>query len=315
MTTRIYTLYPTISKPDDKYGRRHKRALAAWGKILIASGGILNLEKCFYYLIEYVWNKNGPWAYTEMNPTDTLNVPQLSEHSILIEHISVDVSKLTLGVWTNPLRDYSKHLMVIHNNIEVWTNRLTARKVPAIWTWVRYFNQLCPRVKYGLGFNASLVADLLVQDSKGQPLWKVYRKMLPYLGLNRNLKAGWRHLHPTFRGIGLLCLLTEVAIGKINLFLKHYNTPSTLGSKLTVSFQALQLELGKKIFPLITPFQPLGLLKTPCWMQSFCHCLDHYCFELEINYPTLQQPRDNDVLLSSAFGTCTSDEVTLHSLQ
>ena len=60
-----------------------------WGELLIASGGILNPEKCFYYLIAYVWNKNGSWAYAEMNPTDTLCVPQSSGHSILIEKILV----------------------------------------------------------------------------------------------------------------------------------------------------------------------------------------------------------------------------------
>ena len=88
-----------------------------------------------------------------------------------------------------------------------------------------------------------------------------------------------------------------------------------MGSKLTVSLQALQLEVGTNVCPLLTPFQPLGPLRTPCCMRSFWQCLDHYRFELEINYPTLQQPQENDVLLSSAFVTCTSDEVTLRSLQ
>ena len=72
--------------------------MTAWGNLLIASGGLLKPEKCFYYLIAYVWNKNGSWAYAEMNPTDTLCVPQSSGHSILIEKIPVNVSKLTLGV-------------------------------------------------------------------------------------------------------------------------------------------------------------------------------------------------------------------------
>ena len=115
--------------------------------------------------------------------------------------------------------------MVIQDKVEVWTNRFTSGKIPANWAWVRYFYQLCPRVKYGIGCNASLVADLLGQESKGKPLSKVYRKMLPYIGVNRNIKAGWRHLHPTFRGIGLRCLLTKVAIGRIDLFVQHYNTP------------------------------------------------------------------------------------------
>ena len=149
---------------------------------------------------------------------DTLLVPQSSGHGIPIEQIPVDVYKLTLGVWTNPSGDCSIQLMVIHNKIEVWTTRLTAGKIPANWAWVSYFYQLCPQVKYGLGYNASLVTDLLGQEIKGQPLRKFYRKMLPYLRVNRNIKFGWRHLQPTFVGIGLRCLMTEVVIGRIKLF-------------------------------------------------------------------------------------------------
>ena len=137
--------------------------------------------------------------------------------------------------------------MAIHDKIEVWTNRLTSGKLPTNWAWFRYFYQLCPRVKYGLSCNALLVADLLGQESKGQPLRKVYIKILPYLGVNRNTKAGWRQLHPTFGGIGIRCLLKEVAIGRINLFVQHYNTPSTLGSKLKISLQALQMEVGTNV--------------------------------------------------------------------
>ena len=109
----------------------------------------------------------------------------------------------------------------------------------------------------------SLVADLLGQESKGQPLRKVYIKMLPYLEVNINIKVVWRHLHRTFGLIRPRCQLTEVAIGRINLFVQQYNTPSTLGRKLTVSLQALHLEAGTKVCPLLTTFQPPGPLKTP----------------------------------------------------
>ena len=32
-----------------------KEACTAWGKLLIATGGMLKPEKCFYYLINYEW--------------------------------------------------------------------------------------------------------------------------------------------------------------------------------------------------------------------------------------------------------------------
>ena len=35
----------------------------SWGKLLIVSGGSLKPEKCFLYLISFVWNSSGKWAY------------------------------------------------------------------------------------------------------------------------------------------------------------------------------------------------------------------------------------------------------------
>ena len=139
---------PDNIKTQQEIWEEAQMALTAWGKLLIASGELIKPEKCFYYLIVYVWNKNVSLAYAEMNPTDTLCVTQSSGHSIPIEQTPVDVSKLTLGVWTNPLGDCSNQLMVIHNKIEVWTNRLTAGKLPANWAWISYFYQLCPQMHW-----------------------------------------------------------------------------------------------------------------------------------------------------------------------
>ncbi len=87
-------------------------------------------------------------------------------------------------------------------------------------------------------------------------------KMLPFLNVNRHIKSGWRHLHSTFGGIGLQSSLVETVIARINLFIQHYNTPSSLGTKLTISLEALQLEAGFNQCPLEMPFQPMGPLTT-----------------------------------------------------
>ena len=114
-------------------------------------------------------------------------------------------------------------------------NRLTAGKLPAKWAWVSYFHQLWPKLHFGLGTNSSAVDDLLNEEEIGGSFRKLYRKMLPYLGVNRNIKSGWRHLHSSFCSIGLRKLLSEVVIARLNLFLQHYGTQSTLGKNLSMS--------------------------------------------------------------------------------
>ncbi len=63
-----------------------------------------------------------------------------------------------------------------------------------------------------------------------------------------------------FGGVGLRKLLMEVVIARINLFLQHYGTPSTLGSKLNFMIQHLQLEVGINICPLDIPYQLWGVI-------------------------------------------------------
>ena len=70
--------------------------------------------------------------------------------------------------------------------------------------------------------------DLEAEEDKGGYLRKLYRKMLPYLGIYRNIKSGWRHLHSSFSGIGLRKLLIEVVIGRINLFYSTTTLPQLL---------------------------------------------------------------------------------------
>ena len=105
--------------------------------------------------------------------------------------LPVDKSKKTLGVWMNPAGDCTDQLNVLTEKIETWTLRLSVGKLPAKWGWVSYFHQLWARLKYGLGCNVSPVDDLLQQEEKeGGTLRRLYRKMLPLLGVNRNIKFG-----------------------------------------------------------------------------------------------------------------------------
>jgi len=72
--------------------------------------------------------------------------------------------------------------------------------------------------------------------------------MLLHPGVNQNIKSGWRHLCSICGGIGQQKLLAEVVSARLNIFLQyyHYDTLSTLGQKLTISLQCLQLEIEAK---------------------------------------------------------------------
>ena len=97
-------------------------------------------------------------------------------------------------------------------------------------------------------------------------------------------------------------LLSEVVMVRINIFLQHYNTLLTLGAKLTISLQCLQLEIESDQCPLMEPFVKLGaLVVVPCWCKLFQESLDHYKFDFYLNYPIIPHPQEGNKLLNNIF--------------
>jgi len=302
-----------LKSPYDLW-QQSQDATTSWGKLLLATGGVLKPPKCFYYFLNYEWQDDGSWEMCEMADLPPLTVPLPDGTDQEIKQLPIDESAKTLGVWTNPAGDCLKQLEVIQEKLETWTNRLTAGKLPAKWAWVSYFQQLWAGLRYGLGTNSSPVEDLEGAEDEGGILRKTYRKMLPFLGVNRNIKSQWRHLHSSFGGIGLRKLLVEVVIARVNLFLQHYKTQSSLGTKLTISLECLQLEAGFNCCPLSMPFEPMGPLTTHCWCRSFWQSLDHFGFQVQIDYPEMPLPRHRDELIIALFQRAGVTTEVLRSL-
>ena len=313
--TDLYIMDACLKSPYDLW-HETQSASTSWGKLLLATGGALKPVKCFYYMIDYEWQEDGSWTYSDLvDTTPQVTVPLADGSHAGIDHLPVTCPKKTLGIWTSPAGDCTKQIEVIVSTVKTWGLRLQVGKLPAKWAWKSYFHQLWAKLRYGLGTNSSSVATLEELEEKDGALRKIYRGMLSYLGVNKNIKAEWRHLPSTFGGVGLRKLLAEVIIGRINLFVQHYRTPSTLGRKLTISLEALQLEVGTNVCPLNTPFHPLGPLATPCWCKSLWEGLDHFGFTLDMDAEEIPLPRANDRLLSALFVEREREGGVLRGLQ
>jgi len=96
---------------------------------------------------------------------------------------------------------------------------------------------------------------------------------------------------------------------------QHYKTPLTLGQKLTISLEALQLEVGTNVCPLLTSFHPLDPLTTSCCCKSLWDGLDHFGLTLDMEAEKIPLPREHDALLSSLFVINSPPQEILRSLQ
>ncbi len=88
--TDILHIDLTKDKSTDEVHTAIQSSVSSWGNLLIATGGVLQPNTCFYLIILFKWN-NGEWRYAENSTRDNLRVtvPLLNGSSESISHKKV----------------------------------------------------------------------------------------------------------------------------------------------------------------------------------------------------------------------------------
>jgi hypothetical protein len=206
------------------------------------------------------------------------------------------MAEKAVGVWSTVDGDDKEHLL--NNTTDrfmKWTSKMTNGHLPAQLSWIAYKFKLWPGIRYGL---ATLAMPLSLAQAT---LQKENFCILPFMGINRNMKREWRTLHQAFGGIGFLDLAVEHTIGMINIFIQHYGAGTTVAMKLLALLEALQLELGCIGNPLDEDYEKYNCLAMNSWVKSFWERLHYYRFHVRLDYTTLPLPRQHDITLVGMF--------------
>jgi hypothetical protein len=292
--TDLVIMDPTLKSSIAVY-EEMQRSLYMWGDLLTSTGGALKPEKCFWYLVDYEF-KDGEWIYTDTVDWELLvPLPDGSEEPI--QQYDVHHCEKTLGVWSSPSGEEGSQLEKIAERVEKWTCRTANGHLPAKFAWVSYKLKLWPGLRYGL---ATLVLATPFRTAASL-LDSFHFRMLPFLGINRNIKREWCTLPRAFGGIGLFSFPVEQTICCLNMLLQHYGVPSTLGKKFQASIECLQLEVGVNVNPLTVSYDIYGSLATTCWVKTLWERLWVYRFQVTMDYPDIPFPREKDALMVDLF--------------
>jgi len=176
----------------------------------------------------------------------------------------------TFGVHDSPAGNNEGHLKFVYSKASVWINRMKNSHLPSHMAWMAYKLQLWAGLRYGIG---TMTNDI----EEAEELFKPQEQdILNILGIVKNVTRELRRLQPTFGGFGLFNLATEQLIGRINLMMQHYHTPSTLSKKLDASLKYLQLQVGTNSNPLILDYSKWGHLAPLSWTKMLWRSLQYY---------------------------------------
>jgi hypothetical protein len=85
-----------------------QKSLDAWAGLLYATGGALNPDKYYCYLVSYTC-ANGEWRYDHQT-NFILTIPLPDEARAEIQQSNIDEAKKMLGVWSTPSGNDMRHL-------------------------------------------------------------------------------------------------------------------------------------------------------------------------------------------------------------
>ncbi len=170
----------------------------------------MNPEKSCWIYAGYQWTK-GIWEYAPQ-PDSSMEIPLPDGSLATISQGDIFKAKKGLGVWSTVNSNDNKHLAQnVTGRIRKWITKMTNGHLPARLGWVAYKFKLWPGIHYGL---AMLAMPL---EMANNTLRRENFKLLPFFGINCNVKREWRALHCAFRGVGLFSLAVEHTIAMINM--------------------------------------------------------------------------------------------------
>jgi hypothetical protein len=182
----------TITRPKFTTERQTQEGLhdTAWARALElnATGGAINPEKSHWTYAGCMWT-NGCWAYAPQ-PDLTMEIPLLDGSPATISQGEVSMVEKSLRVWSTMDGNNAKHTSKnITGRFISWTLKMANGHLPAHLGWITYKFKLWPGIQYRL---ATLAMPLETPQSV---LQKENFKILPFLGINRNMKREWCTLH------------------------------------------------------------------------------------------------------------------------
>jgi hypothetical protein len=286
---------------------RLKTAAQWWEQLLHATGGQLELPKCFFYLLHWVFDSEGRARLAtpeELNITISLR-QSVDDQDVEITQRCCTTSHRTLGVHENPSgnsRTEYEHLLAKGKNM---AHMISAQLIARPEGWIAYRSIYLSSMGYSLPSTSFTRRELsTIQRS---PI----RALLSTMGFNRNMPLEVVFGPISHGGLGLRHLYVEQGCQKTSALLQHIRQQSRLGKMMCMLIQWTQVTVGVGFAMLTEPW------RTPPhavgqWLPSLCAFLaDSECsIEISNTYTVCIRRVHDRILMEDAMsGNFTDSEI------
>jgi hypothetical protein len=219
---------------------RLKSDAQTWSNLLYSSGGLLELSKCLYYIVDYTFDQTGnPVISTPEHDALTLHTNE-SPEEVRISLFQDNEAHKTLGCFRaingNESTQYNK-LMIIATE---WARKISSRYFSRQEAWLVYHSYFMPKVLYSMHTTNFSKQQC---DSIQSP---VINAVLPHLGFNRHTSRDLIFAPAEFGGVGISDLYTELYTTRLETLTMHIRDESSeLGRLFQINLGYIQLLIGR----------------------------------------------------------------------
>jgi hypothetical protein len=221
-----------------------KEDLIAWKELLEATGGKLELKKCFYYIMAWRFDVKGNAIPTmikeqrEVCDQITVKCQSTSTSMVTIDQKEVTKGRRTLGVDKNMVGDDINHMDRLKQKSDQFGFQIKNCKLSRKQIIMAFNMMYFPAMKYGLPA-ASFSLENIERIQK-----YTIDKFLSAMGYDHSTPRDLIFGPEEYGGFNIRHLFTEMMGMKLDLIISHLRSDSNLGKALLININYIQLISG-----------------------------------------------------------------------
>ena len=233
----------TIGTNDSADNAETIQALAAlaqhWERLLFSTGGAINMQKSFWYLLSWTWPNGVPTLSTQRKAPGKMELTSgTSRQPEVVPRIEATDSFRTLGIYVSPSGTQTKQFTILRAIADEYYIKITPSKLTTEEAYYSYQTYLRPRLIYPLPCTS------LTQQQCRKIQAPALAALLPKLHLNRHTSHHIIFGEHRYGGLALPDLYTDQGVGQLRLLIGHLVQGDEVGRLLLIAISHQQLTLG-----------------------------------------------------------------------
>ena len=301
--TSAYEDDPTLTMEDNT--RLHElhviedltKLAQHYERLLWSTGGALNILKCSWVMISWVWKHGRARLATIAQAPGVLSLTSGdSRQKETVPRLQPTEIYRTLGVFINGSNKRDKAKAILRGHSAAYAGKLGPAVINPATAFYAFQLYLSPKIGYALP-----VSMFTFQESNyiQAPALMV---TLPKLKLNRNTARAIIHGPSDYGGLTIRHVYGEQGYGQLRLLLGHLRNKDHTGELIRISLSYLQLLVGSTKLALNLPYSKYAGWIESSWLTSVWAFLDRTSFAVDIRRAWTPPPqRAGDVALMTFF--------------